>query len=320
MARRLVHLNAVRAFEAAARHLSFAKAAAELAVTPAAVSQQIKTLEEHLGTPLFRRTKRALYLTDAGRAMLPDVREGFDRIAAALARGRRGHARAQLVVSVTPSIAAKWLVPRLHRFAASHPDMDVRLHTTTRLVDFGREDVDLAVRYGAGHWPALEVTPLMQEEIFAVASPRLARGRPALRAPADLRHHTLVHDESMPVESEFPGWPGWLAAAGVDGVDPARGPHVDSSLLAIQAAIDGQGVALARSVLVADDIAAGRLVRLFEKSAPLRFGYYVVHPRRPPPSAATSAFKAWLVAEAAGARARSDRYGTIAPESKRRSG
>lgn len=143
MARRLVHLNAVRAFEAAARHLSFAKAAAELAVTPAAVSQQIKTLEEHLGTPLFRRTKRALFLTDAAQAMLPDVREGFDRIAGALARGRRGHARTQLVVSVTPSIAAKWLVPRLHRFAASHPDVDVRLHTTTRLVDFGREDVDL---------------------------------------------------------------------------------------------------------------------------------------------------------------------------------
>src|SRR5512134_2381718 len=156
MTRRLTHLNGIRAFEAAARHMSFAKAAEELGVTPAAVSQQIKTLEDYLGVALFKRTKRALFLTDTAQTILPAAREGFDLLASALARARASAARDRLVVSVTPSLAAKWLMPRLERFIAQHPQVDIRIDTNSRLVDFAREDVDLAVRYGAGDWPGLE--------------------------------------------------------------------------------------------------------------------------------------------------------------------
>lgn len=298
MTRRLTHLNGIRAFEAAARHMSFAKAAEELGVTPAAVSQQIRTLEDYLGVELFRRTKRAIFLTDTAQAMLPDVREGFDLVAAGLARARVRRSRRQLVVSVTPSVAAKWLMPRLERFIVQHPDVDVRLDTTTRLVDFTREDVDIAVRYGGGNYPGLEVTPLMTEEVFPVCGRRLVQGRHPLRVIDDLCHHTLIHDDSMPDGSAFPSWAGWLEAAGAPGIDATRGLHVNSSMLAIQAAIEGQGVALGRSVLVEDDLATGRLVRPFALTLPLSFGYYIVHPKGLAKDSRVPQFRRWLLAEA----------------------
>jgi LysR family glycine cleavage system transcriptional activator len=298
MTRRLVHLNAVRAFEAVARHLSFAKAAEELGVTPAAVSQQVKTLEDYLGTQLFKRAQRAIFLTETAQAMLPNVRDGFDLVAAGLAQGRASRSRARLVVSVTPSVAAKWLMPRLERFLAQHPRVDVRLDTTTRLIDFAREDVDVAVRYGSGDYPGLEVVPLMGERAFPVCSAKLLGGRPPLHAPSDLRQHTLIHDDSMPPGSAFPNWAAWLEAAGASGIDASRGLHVNASMLAIQAAIDGQGVALGRSVLVEDDLAVGRLIKPFAVEHPLRFGYYVVHPRRLPRESPVPLFRSWLLAEA----------------------
>ncbi|HYS12304.1 MAG TPA: LysR family transcriptional regulator, partial [Burkholderiaceae bacterium] len=165
MARRLTHLNGIRAFEAAARHMSFAKAAQELGVTPAAVSQQIKALEDYLGVALFKRTKRALFLTETAQAVLPAARDGFDLLASVLTRARVSSAHDQLVISVTPSLAAKWLMPRLERFIARYPEIDIRIDTNSRLVDFAREAVDVAVRYGAGDWPGLEITPLMSESI-----------------------------------------------------------------------------------------------------------------------------------------------------------
>jgi LysR family glycine cleavage system transcriptional activator len=299
--RRLTHLNALRAFEAAARHLSFAKAADELSVTPAAISQQVATLEGTLQVPLFKRLPRGVVLTEAAQAMLPELRAGFDLLAAGLSRARERMARRHLVVSLTPSVAAKWLMPRLERFTTRHPQIDVRLDTTTRLVDFAREEVDLALRYGAGKWPGLAVERLLQEEVFPVCSPKLVRGAKALRTPADLRHHTLIHDASMPARAGFPQWSVWLHAAGAGQVDASRGLHLDASMLAVQAAIDGQGVALGRSVLVSDDLSSGRLVRPFALAVPLRFGYYVVHPRKPAARDAVDAFKAWLHAEAAGA-------------------
>jgi len=297
--RRLTHLNALRAFEAAARHANFAKAADELSVTPAAVSQQIATLEDYLGVQLFKRIARGVYLTEAAQAMLPPLRDGFDLLAAGLERARAGAKRRHLMVSLTPSVAAKWLMPRLERFITAHPDIDVRLDTTTRLVDFAREEVDVALRYGSGHWPGLVVSPLMNETVFPVCSPPLLRDpkRP-LRTPADMAHHTLIHDASMPERASFPQWSTWLQAAGVHSVDRSRGLQLNASMLAIQAAVDGQGIALGRSVLVADDLASGRLVSPFALSLPLRFGYFIVHPRRPVAPAAVEAFARWVRAEA----------------------
>ncbi len=298
MTRRLTHLNGVRAFEAVARHMSFAKAAEELGVTPAAVSQQVKTLEDYLGVKLFTRTKRAIFLTETAQAMLPEVREGFDLVGAGLSRARARHGLRALVVSVTPSVAAKWLMPRLERFFAQHPEVDIRLDTTTRRVDLAREDVDIALRYGDGEYPGLEVVPLMSEQVFPVCSPKLLDGKHPLRAAGDLRHHTLIHDASMPQGSAFPSWTGWLEAAGAPGIDTSRGLHVNASMLAIQAALDGQGVALGRSVLVADDIAAGRLVRPFALAFPLRFRYYAVHRKDLPKESRVPVFRRWLSAEA----------------------
>lgn len=302
MARRLTHLNGIRAFEAAARHMSFAKAAEELGVTPAAVSQQIKTLEDYLGVALFKRTKRAIFLSDTAQAILPQVREGFDLLAAGFSRARAQRARRQLVVSVTPSVAAKWLMPRLEGFIAAHPEIDIRIDTATRLVDFAREDVDVALRYGGGDWPGLEVTPLMSEQAYPVCSPKLLGGGESLRAVEDLARHTLIHDDSLPDGSAFPNWAGWLEAAGAPGIDATRGLHVNASMLAIQAAIDGQGVALGRSVLVEDDLAAGRLLKPFELAFPLRFGYYVVHPKKLSKESKVPLFRRWLLAEAKAAR------------------
>jgi LysR family glycine cleavage system transcriptional activator len=296
--RRLSHLNGLRAFEAAARHRSFALAAEELSVTPAAISQQIKTLEDYLGIALFRRVARGIVLSDTAQAMLPELRQGFDLIAAGLARAAAAKGRTTLVVSLTPSVAAKWLMPRLERFTALHPEIEIRLDTTTRLVEFSREQVDVALRYGAGHWPGLLATPLMTEEVFPVCSPKLLTGRNGLRRIEDLSRHTLIHDASMPVASAFPQWSTWLEAAGASGVDVTRGLHLNASMLAIQAAIEGQGVALGRSVLVADDLASGRLVRPFAFRFALQFGYYIVHPRRPAQPRAVDAFCAWLEAEA----------------------
>jgi LysR family transcriptional regulator, glycine cleavage system transcriptional activator len=299
MTRRLTHLNGMRAFEAAARHMSFGKAAEELRVTPAAVSQQIKNLEGYLGVALFKRTKRGILLTSAGQAILPDAREGFDLLSSALSRARKQRARRQLVVTVTPSFAAKWLMPRLEAFIASHPEIEIRLDTTSRLVEFGREDVDVGVRYGAGEWPGdVEITPLLREEVFPVCAAKLLNGQRPLREVGDLRHHTLIHDDSLPGEDALLGWAGWLQAAGATAVDATRGLHVNASMFAIQAAMEGKGIALGRSVLVADDIAEGRLVRPFARAVALRSGYFVVHQRRLPADSNVLVFRKWLISMA----------------------
>ncbi len=292
MSRFLPPLNALRAFESAGRHLSFTRAAAELNVTQAAVSHQIKALEERLGVTLFKRQNRRLLLTDAGQAYLPSVRDTFEGLARAterlLARDRGG----ALTASVLPSFAAKWLVPRLGRFRAAHPDIDVRLSTDLSLSDFARNDVDVGIRYGQGGYPGLESVRLMTEELFPVCSPALLRGDKPLRKPSDLQFHTLLHDDFQV------DWRLWLTAAGVKGIDPARGPTFTDSSMVIQAAVEGQGVALARSVLSASDLAAGRLVKPFEVSMPASWAYYLVYPPATRDSPKIAAFRTWLLAEA----------------------
>ena len=301
MARNLPPLNSLRAFEAAARHLSFTKAAEELHVTPAAISHQIKALEEQLGVPLFRRLTRALRLTQAGQAALPPMRDGFDSLADAVDLLRAHENSGALTVSLDPSFAAKWLVPRLDRFRAALPDLDVRLDATDKLTDFQRDNVDLAIRYGSGNYPGLEVERLLSEEIFPVCSPKLLDGPAPLAQPSDLRHHTLIHLEWDSENVTAPNWRMWLLAAGIHDINYTRGPVFSMTTLALQAAIEGQGVALASSFLVADDLAAGRLVVPFDLSVcdPLDFAYHVVVPKRTADLPKVVAFKTWLLDEIA---------------------
>jgi LysR family glycine cleavage system transcriptional activator len=288
MPRQLPSLNAVRAFEAAARHLSFRRAADELHVTHAAISHQVKGLETFLQTPLFRRLNRAVRLTDAGQAYLPPLRDALDGIAKATARVRGGESGGALTISTSPPFAAKWLVPRLSAFREAHPEIDVWLTPSLHAVDFAREAVDAAVRWGAGEWPGLRADLLGTMEVFPVCSPRLLQGPRRLRTPEDLRHHPLIHDASGE------DWQRWLAAAGVS-VIPTPALHFHDSSLVIQAAIEAQGVALAYSALVADDLAAGRLVRPFEISLPTEYCYYFVCPHAVAETPKIVAFRTWLL-------------------------
>jgi len=295
MARRLPPLNALRAFEAAARHLSFTKAAEELFVTQAAISHQVKALEAALDLQLFRRLNRRLMLTDAGQLYLPALTEAFDAIDTASARLRADENAGRLVVSVANSLAAKWLLPRLPRFRERHPEIEVEISALDRLVDFSRDNVDMAIRYGLGRYPGLRVDPLMEDTIFPVCSPGLLAGPVPLREPGDLRHHSLLHDEVGPAEA---GWPKWLADAGVTGVRADRGQRYSHSSLVLQAAIDGQGVALGRSTLVALDLEAGRLVQPFGPALPSSYACYVVSPPATAERPKIKAFREWLLDEA----------------------
>ena len=301
MARRLPPLNALRAFEAAARHLSFTKAAEELYVTQAAISHQVKALEEALGVQLFRRLNRRLMLTDAGQLYLPALTEAFDGIDAATGRLRADENAGSLTVSVANSLAAKWLLPRLPRFRERHPEIDVEISAADRLVDFGRDNADMGIRYGLGNYPGLKVDPLMEDTVFPVCSPQLVNGRlvdgpPPLRAPEDLRRHTLLHDDVG--TGEAPNWRRWLTAAGVTGANPERGPRYSHSSLVLQAAIDGQGVALGRSSLVSLDLEAGRLVQPFGPALPSHYACYVVSPVATAERPKIKAFRDWLLEEA----------------------
>lgn len=293
MSRRLPPLNALRAFEAAARHLSFTRAASELNVTQAAISHQIKTLEDHLGTPLFRRLSRALVLTEAGQSLFPAVREALDGLAEAAARLRAHQAGGTLTVSTLPSFAVKWLVPRMSRFQDRHPEIDLRISAKEYLVDFARDGIDVAIRFGSGDWPRVRAEWMANEELLPVCSPSLL---PDLRSPGDLTRATLLHEEMLPLGS-FPTWRHWLATAGVQGVDASRGPRFSHTHLMLQAAIDGRGVALGQALIVADDLAAGRLVAPFQFRLPAGFGYFIACPPAAMDRPKIKAFREWVFAE-----------------------
>ena len=293
MSRRLPSLNGLKAFEAAARHESFTKAAQELCVTQGAVSHQVKALEAELGFRLFNREHRRLVITSAGQSYLVVVRDAFDRLALGTENLLQRHNAGALTVSTSPNFASKWLVHRLGRFAEQYPAIDLRVAASLQHVDFSREDFDLAVRHGDGNWPGLHVTRLCAEELFPVCSPGFVRGRRALRSPADLKLHTLLHI------NERLDWSKWLEAAGVADVDVTRGPVFNQTSMAIDAAIDGQGIALARSALAAWDLGAGRLVRPFALSLKVPYSYWIVcsKPTAALPKIVT--FREWLLTEAA---------------------
>jgi LysR family glycine cleavage system transcriptional activator len=296
MSRSLPPLNALRAFEAAARHRSFTRGAAELHVTQAAVSHQVKALEDHLELKLFARGDRGLVLTERGEDYYRAVRDAFDRLDDATARLLARDGRQTLTVTTLPSFAARWLVPRLGRFRDAHPQIDVRLAPDVEIVDLERGDVDLAVRYGLGEYPRMRSERFLEEEVFPVCSPSLLAGNKPLREPADLREHVLLHTEG------HDEWRAWLRAAGVTDVDATRGPMFFDSSMILEAAIAGQGVALGRSVLAAAELASGRLVRPFAHRQAADFAYYLVAPLTTADRPKIVAFWTWLRAEAAPAR------------------
>jgi LysR family glycine cleavage system transcriptional activator len=296
--RRLPPLNALRAFEAAARHLNFSRAADELSVTPGAVSQQIQNLEDYIGAALFKRTPKGLLLTDAAQIALPALREAFDRLAEAASMLTAAVDGRRLTVSVAPSFAAKWLVPRLGKFEEAHPMVDVWVSAGMELVDFASGEVDVAIRYGPGRYPGVESQRLMQETVIAVVSPELLISHP-INDPADLAHQILLHDGSPDADPSCPDWPMWLAARGIKGVDGQRGPRFNQSSLVIEAAVGGRGVALAKRTLAQADLDAGRLVAPFQIATAVDFAYFVVYPKAKGRLPQVKAFVSWLTAEAA---------------------
>lgn len=296
----LPSLNGLRAFEAAARHLSFTKAAAELNVTQTAVSHMIRRLEEQLGIRLFIRRNRALALTPEAQAYLPAVRSAFDDLRRATEQLRRTDQGRVLTVTTLPSLAAKWLLPRLADFQARHPEIDLRLTASAQVVDLRREGIDAAVRYGHGIWPGHRADFLMTEDVFPVCSPRLLGTGPPLRTPADLAQHTLLH-----VSSYRENWRMWLTAAGLPALQPAHEVTFDIVVLALQAAIDGLGVALGRTRIFERDLAAGRLVKPFDITLPADAGFYFVVPAETAEQPKIRVLRDWLL-EAAKAPASID--------------
>ncbi len=293
MTGRLPSLNGLRAFEAAARHLSFTVAASELNVTQTAISHQIRRLEDELGIRLFVRQNRALALTPEARDYLPGVRAAFNDLRLATDRLKRKDNDHVLTVSTLASLAAKWLLPRLSAFQEAHPGIDVRITTSTALVDFKSGDVDAAIRYGHGHWPGLRADWLMADQLFPVCSPALLTGNRPLRSPEDLRDHTLLHTSGGYDDD----WRLWLTAAGLPtDLSTQQGATFDLIFMTVQAAIDGIGVAMGRTSYVEADIASGRLVVPFKITLPADAGFYLVSPLASADTPKLSAFRQWLIA------------------------
>jgi LysR family glycine cleavage system transcriptional activator len=300
MLRDIPGLQSLKAFDAAARHLSFTRAASELNVTPAAVSHQIREMEDLIGVRLFERTSRTMALTRHGQILKTAVGDALESLTSALQRIRLSASPDQIRVTASPSIAAKWLVPRLDRFLETMPGADVRIDVSSATLDFDREDVDVAIRFGNGDYPDLIVEQLFQDTLFPVCSPSLLEGKPPLRGPRDLLRFTLIHLNWQAQGAVWPNWRMWMLAAGVRDFNDSRGLHFSQTSLAIQAAIDGQGVALGDSTLVADDLAEGRLVRPFELSlkSPIQFAYHLVTRPESNDQPMVRAFRDWVKAEA----------------------
>ena len=312
---RLPPLNALRAFEAAARHLSFKKAARELHVTAGAVSHQVKLLEEHLGMPLFRRLTRALELTPEAQAMLPHVREGLDKLVSAVSLVRAREDACALTVMAPPNFAARWLIPRLARFTDANPDLELHVASRQSMVDGAENghhlpleeapaDAPLVmVRFGDGRYPGLQVDEMFNAVYVAVCSPKLTKGPRALRKPADLRHHALIHDDTVTEEGARPDWSDFLQLLDVKDIDATRGPRFSDAALAVEAAIEGLGVTLAMKPLVSAEIQAGRLAIPFDVTARTSYSYYLVTPETQAENRSVTRFREWLLGESAPERA-----------------
>ncbi|MBT4888386.1 MAG: transcriptional regulator GcvA [Rhodospirillales bacterium] len=297
MTERLPSLNSLRAFEAVARHQSFSKAAEELHVTQAAVSQQVKTLEADLGSPLFYRANRQVFPTEIAQSGLPDLRVSFDRMARAMSKMRATTRRQVLTIRVEPTFAATWLVARLEDFREASNDVDILVDASLRIPDFERDNIDVAIHFGTGDYPGMNFRELFKDDVFPVCSPELIKGTNPLCEPNDLKNHTLIHLESIPGYNEWPYWNAWLRAMGVEGVDINRGPRFTDHFMSLKAAREGQGVAMATMAIVADDIADGRLVLPFDLHMKTAYGYYLVWPKGETNKPHSATFRDWICAE-----------------------
>ena len=298
MARHLPPFAAVRAFEVAARRLSFRRAAHELNLTESAISHQVKRLEEHLGVQLFRRLSRGLQLTTDGRMYLSPVRDALDQLAEATVRIRAGRSEGTFTVSLMASFAVHWLVPRLQSFQEAHPEIDIRLVTSCALANFAEDGVEAAIRYGRGQWPGLRSDFLISEYFFPVCSPRLVEHGPPLANPADLVNHTLLQNLDEP-----DAWRMWLHAAGVDTIKHYEGPTFDTLPLIMRAAIAGMGVAIGYRPLVDEELEAGRLIAPFDKTYTSGLAYFFVCPEATASQPKMVAFRDWLMNEISDAQA-----------------
>jgi LysR family glycine cleavage system transcriptional activator len=291
----LPSLNALRAFWAAAKHRSFAAAADELHVTASAVSLQIRQLEEELEMRLFERTPKGLALTTEGNKLLPGINQAFEHLKGSIAALDQKPADAStLSISVAPSFATKWLLPRLGNFIDRHPGIEVDVKANIELTDFAKDEVDLAVRYGAGNYAGLEVDLLLRDRMFPVCSPELLMRHGQRDADKIFRAAPLLHDVSADRDPAVPSWKMWLKAGGLDDIDWRKGSRFNQTALALDAALAGLGIALAPAVLVEGDLAAGRLVRLASDEVTGEFAYYIVHPKEKGELPALQAFKRWL--------------------------
>ncbi len=312
---RLPPLNALRVFEAAARHLSFKDAANELSITQAAVSHQIKSLEEYLGVELFRRAGRGVQLTEAGRAALPRLQEGFESLAAAVETIRERAAESDLLITAPPVFTARWLMPRLADFSRREPKIELRVFASSKMVDAGaldspslvsgldlRDDVSgVEIHLGAGNYPGYRADRLFGVSMTVVASPQLVEGDPPIRKPEDLARHVLLHDDAMELVAGGNAWRRWLETAGVaDKVDAGHGPHFSSNILSLEAASQKLGVALALRPLVDYDIASMRLRAPFDIEMKPQSAYYLVCPEVIADRPAVAAFRAWLLEQTEG--------------------
>lgn len=302
MAKDLPPLNALRAFEAAGRHLSITRAADELCVTAAAVSHQVKTLEDYLEVRLFRRSGNALLLTDAGQACLPGLRAGFAELERAMDALREHDLRGALVLSIAPVFATKWLIPRLDGFHATHPDIDVRISTSIELVDFERDGIDAAIRVGRGRYPGLASHRLFGESVVPMCSPGLLKGKHPLASPEDLRHHVLLHFDWPSQEQVTPDWATWVRSTGVKGVDATHGPRFTQPDYAMQAAAEGVGVVLGWRSLAQADLDSGRLTIPFDLPLQMDVAFYLVYPEASAERPKLARFRAWLLGETIASR------------------
>ncbi len=298
---KLPPLKALRAFESAARNMSFSKAAEELFVTPGAISQQVKLLEEHLGGELFRRMHRRILLSDAGQCLLPGLQESFNRMADAVADVRSMDKNRPITISVAPSFASKWLVPKLRLLQEQHPDIDIRIDTSIEVVDLSRSDIDIGIRFGSGNYPGMQVDLVFCEEVFPVCSPNLIDPDHPLSQPADLLHYPLLHyaTNDIDIGAGWPDWTMWLKASGVSNNRAHHGITFDQQQLLIQAALEAQGVVLVGSVSVLEDLRSGKLIKPFDLTFELEFAYYFVTTPAKSSWPAIRAVREWMLSEAA---------------------
>jgi len=297
MKRSLLPLNALRAFDAASRHMSFKQAADDLSVTPAAISQQIRSLEDFLGVDLFRRTNRSLVLTEAAQLSLAPLKEAFEHMEEAVDILTDSKKSNVLKVSVSPAFAGKWLVPKLASYYARRPDAVVKIDSTMQLTDFKASDTDIAIRYGNGNYPDMFVEEILRETIFPVCAPDLLKDCDVGTTACSVLQHTLIHDDSSIFDASAPNWSMWMKAAGVEPRDGMPALHFNNHGLAIEAAVAGRGIALARSAIAEGDLQAGRLIKPFCEEVPVDFAHYIVCPEEKLKNERVQEFIEWLRTE-----------------------